>query len=106
LAELTGYGVSLRFADSAGEGANRPHGTGSGLTYASVAGLPFAIERCDLLPLVRDTSSGFTKVSIVGRLSGAGHDGEGEDITWDQTDQIEFLRGADRLAWLRGVSIV
>jgi L-alanine-DL-glutamate epimerase-like enolase superfamily enzyme len=51
---------------------------------------------------VRDTSSGFTKVSIVTRLSGEGHDGEGEDITWDQIDQIEFLRGGDRLSWLRG----
>jgi L-alanine-DL-glutamate epimerase-like enolase superfamily enzyme len=64
--------------------------------------LPVAIERCELLPLVRDTSSGFTKISIVARLSGEGHDGEGEDITWDQIDQIEFLRGGDRLTWLRG----
>jgi L-rhamnose mutarotase len=32
-----------------------------GLTYARVAGLPVVIERCDLLPLVRDPSSGFTK---------------------------------------------
>ena len=73
-----------------------------GSTYARVARLPVAIERCELLPLVRDTSSGFTKVSIVVRLSGEGHDGEGEDITWDQIDQIEFLRGGDELAWLRG----
>jgi hypothetical protein len=41
-------------------------------------------------------------VSIVVRLSGGGHDGEGEDITWDQIDQIEFLRGGDQLTWLRG----
>jgi hypothetical protein len=74
----------------------------SGLTYASIARLPLAIDRCELLPLVRDTSSGFTKVSIVVRLSGGGHEGEGEDITWDQIDQIEFLRGGDRLTWLRG----
>ena len=39
-------------------------------TYARVAGLPVTIERCELLPLVRDTSGGFTKVSIVVRLSG------------------------------------
>lgn len=78
-------------------------GTESGATYARVASLPLAIERCELAPLVRDTSSGFTKVSIVVRLSGGGHDGEGEDITWDQIDQIEFLRGGDRLTWLRGV---
>ena len=61
-----------------------------------------SIERCELRPLVRDTSSGFTKVSIVVRLTGGVHDGEGEDITWDQIDQIEFLRGGGDLAWLRG----
>ena len=72
------------------------------MTYARVARLPLAIERCELLPLVRDTSSGFTKVSIVVRLRGGDHDGEGEDITWDQIDQIEFLRGGDQLTWLRG----
>jgi hypothetical protein len=54
------------------------------------------------VPLVRDTSSGFTKVSIVVRLSGDGHEGEGEDITWDQIDQIEQLRRAGELSWLRG----
>jgi L-alanine-DL-glutamate epimerase-like enolase superfamily enzyme len=71
-------------------------------TYARVAALPVTIERCELMPLVRDTSGGFTKVSIVVRLSGEGHEGEGEDITWDQIDQIELLRGGDQLAWLRG----
>ena len=60
------------------------------------------IERCELRPLVRDTSGGFTKVSIVVRLTGGSHAGEGEDITWDQIDQIEFLRGGDDLAWLHG----
>jgi hypothetical protein len=34
--------------------------------------------------------------------AGGGHDGEGEDIKWDQFDQIEFLRGGDQLTWLRG----
>jgi L-alanine-DL-glutamate epimerase-like enolase superfamily enzyme len=99
---LTRDGVSLRATDSAGRGANALGGTESGSTYACVAGLPVAIERCELLPLVRDTSGGFTKISIVVRLSGDGHDGEGEDVTWDQIDQIEFLRGGDRLTWLRG----
>jgi hypothetical protein len=79
-----------------------PGGTDSALTYTRIARLPLLVERCELLPLVRDTSSGFTKVSIVVRLSGGGHAGEGEDITWDQIDQIEFLRGGDQLAWLRG----
>jgi len=71
-------------------------------TYARVAELPLRIDRCELVPLVRDTTSGFTKVSIVVRLVGGGHAGEGEDITWDQIDQIEQLRRAGDLTWLRG----
>src|SRR5947209_6674133 len=71
-------------------------------TYARVAELPLVIERCELQPIVRDTSSGFTKVSIVVRFSGADHVGEGEDITWDQIDQIELLRAAGELNWLHG----
>jgi hypothetical protein len=67
-----------------------------------VADLPLRIDRCELLPLVRDTSSGFTKVSIVVRLAGDGYEGQGEDITWDQIDQIEQLRRAGDLSWLRG----
>jgi hypothetical protein len=71
-------------------------------TYAHVAELPLCIERCELHPIVRDTTSGFTKVSIVVRLSGADHVGEGEDITWDQIDQIELLRAGADLSWLHG----
>jgi hypothetical protein len=67
-----------------------------------VAGLPLRVDRSELLPLVRDVSSGFTKVSVVVRLTGDGHEGLGEDITWDQIDQIELLRHAGDLAWLRG----
>jgi hypothetical protein len=71
-------------------------------TYARLAGLPVVIDRCELHPLVRDTSSGFTKVSLVVRLAGAGQVGEGEDITWDQIDQLELLRGGGDLSWLHG----
>ena len=71
-------------------------------TYASVAGLPLLIDRCELQPLVRDITSGFTKISTVVRLSGGPHVGEGEDITWDQVDQIELLRGGGDLHWLHG----
>jgi hypothetical protein len=102
LAEFIRDGISLGSAESAGRAASGPGGAERGSTYERVARLPLAIDGCELLPLVRDTSSGFTKVSIVVRLSGGGHAGEGEDITWDQIDQIEFLRGGDRLTWLRG----
>jgi hypothetical protein len=71
-------------------------------TYSRVAELPLRVDRCELLPLVRDTTSGFTKVSTVVRLTGDGQEGQGEDITWDQIDQIEQLRRAGDLSWLRG----
>ena len=84
-----------------GEG-DRPAEKASDATYARVAELRLRIERCELVPLARDTSSGFTKVSTVVRLTGDGHEGQGEDITWDQIDQIEQLRRAGELSWLRG----
>jgi L-alanine-DL-glutamate epimerase-like enolase superfamily enzyme len=71
-------------------------------TYAYVAELPLTIERCELHPIVRDTTSGFTKISIVVRLNGEDHVGEGEDVTWDQIDQIELLRRGGDLSWLHG----
>ena len=80
----------------------RPAPTGTDETYSRVAGLPIRVERCELLPLTRDTSSGFTKISTVVRLTGDGQEGRGEDITWDQIDQIEHLRRAGDLSWLRG----
>jgi hypothetical protein len=64
--------------DLAGDG--NPAASGTDATYSRVAELSIRIEHCELLPLVRDTSSGFTKVSIVVRLTGNGHEGQGEDI--------------------------
>ena len=83
-------------------GDGHPAASGTDATYSRVAELPVRIEHCELLPLARDTSSGFTKVSTVVRLTGDGQEGQGEDITWDQIDQIEQLRGAGDLSWLRG----
>src|SRR4051794_41745702 len=83
-------------------GEGHPAARGTDPTYPRVAELPLRIEHCELLPLARDTLSGFTKVSIVVRLTGDGHEGQGEDITWDQIDQIEQLRRAGDLSWLRG----
>jgi hypothetical protein len=82
-------------------GEGQPAASSTDVTYSRVAELPLRIEHCELLPLARDTSSGFTKVSTVVRLTGSGHEGQGEDITWDQIDQIELLRRAD-LSWLHG----
>jgi hypothetical protein len=100
---LTRDGVSIRATESAGSGGgDTPRATRTPSTYAHITQLPVEIERCELLPMVRDTSSGFTKVSVVVRLTGDGHEGQGEDITWDQIDQLEFLRDAGGLSWLRG----
>jgi hypothetical protein len=94
--------VSYRSEIAAPPGEGTPAASGTDATYPRVGDLPLRIERCELLPLARDTSSGFTKVSIVVRLTGNGHEGQGEDITWDQIDQIEQLRRAGDLSWLRG----
>src|SRR5215207_996091 len=83
-----------------GEGG--PAASSADTTYSRVAKLPLRIERCELLPLTRDISSGFTKISTVVRLTGSRHEGQGEDVTWDQIDQIELLRRAGDLSWLRG----
>ena len=61
-------------------------------TFAKIAALPVEIESIEYTPLVRDTSSGFTKITTVIRLRGRGDEGLGEDVTWDQIDQIEFVR--------------
>src|SRR6185312_12196238 len=94
---LTEEATPPRVADGASAGPFPPTSI-----YARLAALPVVIDRCELQPLVRDTSSGFTKVSLVVRLGSGSHVGEGEDITWDQIDQIELLRGGDDLTWLHG----
>ena len=99
---MTRDAIPPRVERSAGRGANPAAAPESGSTYSQVAGLPLVIERCELHPIVRDTTSGFTKVSIVVRLGGRSHIGEGEDITWNQIDQIEFLRGGVDLTWMHG----
>jgi hypothetical protein len=94
--------VSLRETDSAFPAGDDAAAGDADAMYSRVADLPLRIEGCELVPLVRDTSSGFTKVSVVVRLTGDGCEGQGEDITWDQIDQIEHLRRAGELSWLRG----
>ncbi len=68
-------------------------------TFSRIAGLPVEVESIEYTPLVRDTSSGFTKITTVVRLRGRGEEGLGEDVTWDQIDHIEFVRnpGPSRL---------
>lgn len=53
-----------------------------------VADLPLEIEGYSLERLEREVSSEFTRVSTVVRIAGAGHEGVGEDVTYDALDHI------------------
>ena len=66
--------MSLRSEMAVPPDDGHPAAGGTAATYSRVAELPVRIERCELLPLARDTSGGFTKVSIVVRLTGDGHE--------------------------------
>jgi L-alanine-DL-glutamate epimerase-like enolase superfamily enzyme len=59
----------------------------SGALWAKVAGLPLEIEDYALERLERNVSSDFTRVSTVLRLRGDGHEGLGEDVSYDAEDQ-------------------
>lgn len=58
----------------------------SGL-WARVADLPLEIEGYALERLQRDVSSAFTRVSTVLRFHGDGHEGLGEDVSYEIDDQ-------------------
>jgi hypothetical protein len=57
-------------------------------TYDLIADLPLSIESYSLEPLEAAVSSEFTRLSTVIHLSGGGHEGVGEDVTYDQLDHI------------------
>src|SRR3954466_431246 len=56
-------------------------------TYARIADLPLTIDAYSLEELVRTVSSGFERVTTVFRLSGAGEEGIGEDVTYSPEAQ-------------------
>jgi hypothetical protein len=58
-------------------------------TYARIADLPLTVDGYALEGLVRTVSSGFERVSTVIRLSGAGEEGVGEDVTYSPEAQRE-----------------
>ena len=58
-----------------------------GALWAKVADLPLEIEDYALERLERNVSSDFTRVSTVLRLRGDGHEGLGEDVSYDADDQ-------------------
>jgi L-alanine-DL-glutamate epimerase-like enolase superfamily enzyme len=59
----------------------------SGALWAKIADLPLEIEDYALERLQRDVSSDFTRVSTVLRFRGDGHEGLGEDVSYDADDQ-------------------
>ncbi|HEX3520436.1 MAG TPA: hypothetical protein VHT29_15505 [Solirubrobacteraceae bacterium] len=62
-------------------------------TWAKLAGLPVEIEDYALDPLQATVSSDFERKSTVIRLRGGGHEGLGEDVTYDEVDH-EILQAA------------
>jgi hypothetical protein len=57
-------------------------------TYDRIADLPIEIESYALAGLERNVSSEFTRLSTVIRLRGGGHEGVGEDVTYDALDHV------------------
>jgi hypothetical protein len=57
-------------------------------TYAKLADLPVHIDSYDLSGLEVDVSSDFTRLTTVIRMQGGGHEGVGEDVTYDALDHV------------------
>ncbi len=55
-----------------------------------IATLTLEIDDYELRPLQSSTSSGWTRHSTVVALRGAGHEGLGEDVTYEKDDQLGF----------------
>jgi hypothetical protein len=57
-------------------------------TYERIAELPVEIESLELEGLEFSVSSDFTRLTTLVKLRGGGHEGIGEDVTYDALDQI------------------
>src|SRR5690349_24981765 len=57
-------------------------------TFDRVAHLPIQVDSYALECLQAEVSSDFTRLSTVIRMSGAGEEGVGEDVTYDALDHI------------------
>jgi L-alanine-DL-glutamate epimerase-like enolase superfamily enzyme len=66
-------------------------------TYDRIADLPLLVESYGLEGLELDVSSEFTRLSTVVRLAGAGHEGAGEDVTYDGLDQVALQAAGPEL---------
>ena len=70
-------------------------------TWDLVSDLPLRVEGYSLDALQMDVSSDFIRKSTVIRLAGNGHEGVGEDVTYDAVDQ-EILQAAGAMLPLAG----
>jgi L-alanine-DL-glutamate epimerase-like enolase superfamily enzyme len=57
-------------------------------TFDLLAELPLEVEGYTLEGLEAEVSSGFTRQTTVVHLTGAGHEGVGEDVVYDNVDQV------------------
>jgi L-alanine-DL-glutamate epimerase-like enolase superfamily enzyme len=57
-------------------------------TFDLLAGLPIELEGYSLEGLEANVSSDFTRLSTVIRMHGGGHEGVGEDVTYDALDHV------------------
>ena len=60
--------------------------------YVLLAGLPLEIESYSTQRLELDVSSGFTRVTTLIALRGGGHEGHGEDVTYDGDAHDDYPR--------------
>ena len=61
-------------------------------TYDMIADLPLEIEGYELSPLERDVSSDFHRLTTIIHLRGAGEEGLGEDVSYEEDDHLAFRR--------------
>jgi hypothetical protein len=57
-------------------------------TFERLTALPVEVESYDLEPLEQDVSSDFTRLTTVIHMRGGGHEGVGEDVTYDALDHV------------------
>jgi hypothetical protein len=66
-------------------------------SYARIAQLPLKLESLGLGGLELKFSAEFTRITTLVQLSGGGHTGIGEDVTYDGLDHVAFQAEAERL---------
>jgi hypothetical protein len=59
-------------------------------SYERLSGLPVIVERYELEGLEQAVSSNFVRRTTVIHLHGNGHEGVGEDVVYDDDDQLRF----------------